>query len=82
MLRRPLAGLAVLACLGAACFATLSEAATREAPSGALLASAAKTSQDRLPSPRTPSAAESTQNSYATRSKSAGVRRHARTAAL
>ena len=31
---------------------------------------------------RTPSAAESTQNSYATRSKSAAVRRQARTAAL
>jgi hypothetical protein len=50
--------LAVIACLGAASFTTLSQAATREAPSGALLAKAAATPQDRLPSPRRPSAAD------------------------
>jgi hypothetical protein len=58
MLRRPLVGLAVVACLSGASFATLSQAATREAPSGALLAKAAATSQDRLPSPRRPSSAD------------------------
>jgi hypothetical protein len=51
MLRRPLVALAVAGCLAAASFASLSQAATRRAPSGALLTKAAATPQGVLPEP-------------------------------
>ncbi|HUR52035.1 MAG TPA: hypothetical protein VMZ11_07920 [Mycobacteriales bacterium] len=58
MLRRPLVAVAVAGCLGAASFATLSQAATRETPASALAKKAAATPQAQLPSPRGPSTAD------------------------
>src|SRR5690348_13879194 len=55
MTRRSMIALVATVCVAGVSFATLSQAATRQAPTSSLLKQVADTSQDVLPSPRQPS---------------------------